>query len=152
MNGSRASQSACGPAKRGFDASAHLVICVSTLPNTPAMNAMMMPAIAPPAIYPLASNTPGLLSPSATSSSSLNFRSRKRWRIRRSTSQRTNPPTNTGAEEEMGRYTPTAKASDGMPLNSRTTEIITPNNTKAQGSFASRIPLMMYDISTALGA
>src|SRR5207302_10587475 len=49
-NGSSASQSAFGPAKNGLDVVAHLVIRVSTLVNTPAMKAIMMPAIAPPAM------------------------------------------------------------------------------------------------------
>src|SRR5437773_1995264 len=40
------------------------------------------------------------------------------------------PPTKIGDDEESGRYTPTANASDGMPASSSTTEIMTPNSTR----------------------
>ncbi len=46
------------------------------------------------------------------------------------------PPTKMGVEDEIGRYTPTANASDGMPDISSTTAIITPSSTSAHGSFA----------------
>ena len=62
------------------------------------------------------------------------------------------PPIMIGDDEESGRYTPTAKASEGMPASSSTTAIITPNSTSAHGSSRSRMPLMMYDISVAFGA
>src|SRR5207248_10539890 len=62
-------------------------------------------------------------------------------------SKRTMPPRKIGVEEESGRYMPTAKASDGMPLSSSTMAVITPRSTRPHGNCPLRIPLMMYDIS-----
>ena len=53
------------------------------------------------------------------------------------------PPTKIGVEDESGRYTPTANASDGMPDISSTTAIITPSSTRPHGSWRLRMPLMM---------
>ena len=45
------------------------------------------------------------------------------------------PAENIGAEDESGRYTPTANGSDGTPLSSSTTAMDTPSSTSVQGSF-----------------
>ena len=71
------------------------------------------------------------------------WRERKCRRWRASTSQRTAPPRKIGVEEDSGRYTPTANASEGRPDISSTTAIITPKSTSAHGSFWLRMPLMM---------
>ena len=60
-----------------------------------------------------------------------------------STAQRTIPPTKIGAETEIGKYNPTAKASDGIPESSSTIAIITPSRTKPHGSSWLKIPLMI---------
>ncbi len=44
------------------------------------------------------------------------------------------PPMKIGLDEDSGRYTPTANASDGTPDISSTSVIITPRSTSAQGS------------------
>src|SRR5437764_8611660 len=97
-------------------------------------------------------STPGLLSPSATSCSSDRFLPACFLAIQRSTNQRTTPPIRIGDDDDSGRYTPTAKASDGIPDISSTMAIIAPRITSAHGSFPPRMPLMMYDISVAFGA
>ena len=48
-----------------------------------------------------------------------------------------------GVDEDNGRYIPTAKASEGTPLNSRTIYIITPSRTNPHGNSPLRMPLMM---------
>ena len=58
----------------------------------------MTPAMVPPAMYPVESSTPGLIS----DSSSLAGVSRD-LRLDRSTKYRTSPPTKIGVEEESGR-------------------------------------------------
>ena len=48
-----------------------------------------------------------------------------------------------GADDESGRYTPTANASEGTPDISSVMAIITPSSTSPHGSWRLRMPLMM---------
>src|SRR5258707_9722955 len=97
-------RSALPPETNGFD-DAHLsnVSLYFCMNGTPAMNAIRIPAIAPPAMYPDAINTPGLLSPSATSCSSLRFTPLNFFRTYRSDNQRTMPPMKIGLDDDSGR-------------------------------------------------
>src|SRR5580692_7176806 len=95
---------------------------------------------------------PGLLSASAASSADVSASPACFFATYRSTSHRTHPPAKIGVDADRGRYTPTANASDGMPLISSTIARPTPRSTSSQGSLRLRIPLMMYDMSVAFGA
>ena len=67
----------------------------SALPLAPAIAAIAIPPIAPPAISPLENSTPG--------PDSMSARERLSERTRRSTSQRTIPPANIPADVVIGR-------------------------------------------------
>src|SRR5438105_3152655 len=109
----------------------------------PAIAATAMPQMAPPAIKPLANNTPG---PDSISASE-----RLAERTLRSTSQRTMPPANIPADVVIGRYTPTATGSEDTPISSMAIVRNTPMSTSPQGSLWVRMPSVISAISVALG-
>ena len=78
-----------------------MALLVSTI--SPPMIAIRMPAIAPPAMYPEDSNTPGLLSVSATNWSSVISTCANSFRARQSTNHLTMPPMKIGADDASGR-------------------------------------------------
>ena len=61
----------------------------------------------------------------------------------------TTPPAKIVAVVEMGRYEPTAKASERTPQISSATTMNAPNRSSVQGSLRVRIPLITTLISVA---
>src|SRR4051812_12116942 len=99
--------------------------------------------MAPPAINPDENRTPGPESASADSRSAAV--------MRRSMSHRMMPPTNIEADVEMGRYTPTATGSDGMPTNSMAIARNAPMRMSPHGSFWVRMPSTTSAMICAFG-
>ncbi len=100
--GSVDSRSACGPSKKGLLVVAQRCRLASRSPVTPARNAMTMPAMAPPAMYPDANSTPGPRSVAAENCASSSARMAGSLRALRSTKWRISPPMKIGVVEEMG--------------------------------------------------
>src|SRR4029079_15862666 len=102
-NGTSDNKSAHGPLKKGLlvldQCSTRSLLSF----HTPAKNAMNTAASAPPAMYPEAISTPGLLSVSAMNSSSVMMRLRNFTRRYLSTSQRIMPPRKIGLDDDSGR-------------------------------------------------
>src|SRR5260370_17210536 len=98
-----------------------------------------MPQMAPPAIKPLANNTPG---PDSISASE-----RLSERTFRSTSQRTIPPANIPADVVIGRYTPPATGNDDTPITSTALVGKTPMSTSPQPTFSLRTPSVLRTLN-----
>src|SRR5262245_57595435 len=102
-NGIIESRSDDGPPKNGLFAVDQCSTRSLLSFQTPAKKAMNTAAKAPPAMYPEAIRTPGLLSVSATNSSSVNSLPFSLVRKYLSTNQRIIPPRKIGLDEDSGR-------------------------------------------------
>src|SRR3954447_15852291 len=99
-----------------------------------AKNAMMRPHSVPPAMYPLASSTPGLVSASASLAG---------FPRSLSAASRNIPPMKIGVLDASDRYMPTATGSAETPHSSSVTAMSAPAMMSDHSSVPPRMPWMM---------